>query len=358
MNMENRFGQRPLRVGSWPGPSYSDNPFVRIFCDALGQAGAEIVDVEAVSLAPDNLDILQIHWPEQVYWTNETEIKKEARAIKTLRAIRRLRKQGTKVVWLVHNLKPHDASRRRRAVWRFYSSMLARLVDGYLSLSPATLPAIAGAYPFSSHAKGLALRHPAFPTPPLTNRAEAREEWNVPTRPLVLSFVGHVRRYKGVESLITAASALGDLCSVIVGGKAIDGDLEADIRRRSDDAGNAVLRLGRLSEAEFQGLVLASDYVVLPFVDVLHSGSVVYALSLGRPVLTPRRAYMEDLRNVIGAEWLHLYNGDLNADVLRSLPPPPRGLPDLSALSPTIMGHKVVTFYRSLTSQPQRTRTC
>ena len=350
MNATSTVGASParIRVGSWPGPTYNDNAFIPIFCDALRSAGVEVIDVERPEATPDGIDVFQIHWPEQVYWRGTGEGRSEVAAVQTVFALRRLRRRGVKIVWMVHNLKPHDAGRRKLLVWKLYSHAIARLVDGFIALSPGTLPLIASAFPFRKRIRSVAVRHPAYPATDVEEKHRARINWGVRASPLVLAFVGSVRRYKGLEALITAVRALPAQCSVVAGGRCDDSGLRKELNELAAGVLNVDLRPHRLAEAEFEGLVSSADYVVLPFHDMLHSGSVIHALSLGRPVLTIRSPYTEDLQSAVGSEWVQLFDGGLTPATLSSLPPAPSGIPDLSALSPTLIGREVADFYREL----------
>lgn len=59
---------RPLRIGCWPGPSFVDNPFVGNFCDALVSEGCVVMDVpDPRRVSPQEIDVLQIHWPDQIF---------------------------------------------------------------------------------------------------------------------------------------------------------------------------------------------------------------------------------------------------------------------------------------------------
>ena len=100
----------PLRVGSWPGPSSNHNSMIPILCGALQRRGATVVDVlHPWRISPKEIDLLQIHWPEQVFWRGGSRLKKLARVGLTLVALARLRCAGVRVTWMVHNVQPHDS---------------------------------------------------------------------------------------------------------------------------------------------------------------------------------------------------------------------------------------------------------
>ena len=61
----------------------------------------------------------------------------------------------------------------------------------------------------------------------------------------------------------------------------------------------------------------AADVVVLPYSDVLNSGTALLALSADRPVVVPGRGAMPELQQAVGREWVHTYTGSLD-DALRT----------------------------------------
>jgi hypothetical protein len=66
-------------------------------------------------------------------------------------------------------------------------------------------------------------------------------------------------------------------------------------------------------------LATSSELIVLAYRFMHNSGSVLAALSMGRPVLVPRNQANEALAREVGAEWVHMYDGDdLDAETLVS----------------------------------------
>jgi len=83
----------------------------------------------------------------------------------------------------------------------------------------------------------------------------------------------------------------------------------------------------------------AADLVVLPYLDILNSGSAIWALSFGRPVLLPNRGAMPELAESVGSDWVRLFDGPLDehqlADALNwARRPRPEPLPALDSLDP------------------------
>jgi glycosyltransferase involved in cell wall biosynthesis len=127
-----------------------------------------------------------------------------------------------------------------------------------------------------------------------STRASARESLVIPPEEVVYAFVGNVRRRKGIELFIEAladcrgAGARG--IAFIVG--AVDdshylADLKALASRRAVDAFvRWYVCRGPVPQAQLDLIVSSADQVVLPFLGASQSGSVIYAMTHGRCVVT------------------------------------------------------------------------
>jgi beta-1,4-mannosyltransferase len=83
-------------------------------------------------------------------------------------------------------------------------------------------------------------------------------------------------------------------------------------------AGDARIRMDLrfLPADDLQLHLNAADLLVLPYREVLNSGSAILALSFNRPVLIPRQGALSDLTREIGDVWIRTYDGDLTPSVL------------------------------------------
>lgn len=101
-------------------------------------------------------------------------------------------------------------------------------------------------------------------------------------RPLSLVYIGRLARYKGLDTLITAAGAHPRVTLTIAGG----GEQAAELRAQAQQYSNIVF-LGEVPESEKLRLLEQSDFLCLPSTDRTEAFglSVVEALSLGVPCL-------------------------------------------------------------------------
>jgi beta-1,4-mannosyltransferase len=344
-----RTPQLSLCVGSWPGPRFQDNPLIAALCASLGEAGAEVVDIhDPTAATAARLDVLQIHWPEQIFWQGLGPCATVRKAWSTVWALARLKARGTRIVWMVHNLAPHDPSRWQRLLWRPYRAAIARLTDAFLTLSPSTVEVVRDAMPALNRKPGFFVWHPSYAgaVRSETERANARAALDFAPSTRVLACLGHVRPYKGVEELLEVfCNTAGDM-GLVVAGAADDQAFVRKIAVIAEGDPRIRLILRSLPGAEFGALMAAADEIIAPFTDYLHSGSIVHALSARKPVCTPDKPFARDLASGFGNGWIRLYQPPLTATVLLSAMIPPTAqiaLPDARDA-----GRRMICFYRAL----------
>lgn len=306
-----------------PGRS-SDNAYPRMLADALEAAGAHVLDWSERRAMGGGIDVVHLHWPASTLsrsrWT--TAVLQTAGRIAAI-AIARLR--GATVVWTVHNLASHDVRypRTERLFWR----VLPRLVDGWVTLSASATSAIERQYPALQrrpHAV-VAMGHFRDAYPANVSKHEARRALDLPLDARVLGNVGRILRYKGVPALLTAFTALeGDDLALVVGGRCQDAPLRRELEELAARDRRIHLHLDRIPDADLQLYLLSADLVVLPFEEILNSSSALLALSFDRPVLVPARGALPALAAEIGEEWVHTYDGVLDAESLAAAVARPR----------------------------------
>jgi beta-1,4-mannosyltransferase len=338
-----------LVVGSWPGEEFRDNPYIARFCESLRSAG---IRVESVAQPWDalntKLDILHIHWPEQVLW-GHGKAAGLARASAVLAALALLRARGVRLVWCVHNLEPHDPGRARKLAWRYYAASIAQLVHGYVTLSPSTLALARARFAALARKPASSIWHAPYRIGSVPADAQLRARQGVLEGETLLVFVGAIRRYKGVVELVRCFAGMASpTLRLLVAGELGDPALGDTLTQLAARDPRLHLAFGRLSDQELLATVCGADAVVLPFERTLHSGSLIYALSCGKPVITPRTAYASDLAALLGSEWVRTYEPPLTPELLARLCHPAAGAPDLTPLSTTASGAKIRDFYRSL----------
>ncbi len=150
------------------------------------------------------------------------------------------------------------------------------------------------------------------------DKTRARALVNVPNESTLIVFFGQVRRYKNVPSLLEVFSKLvGTHFNLgIVGAPGAEESLKREIQHMAGRDSRVIPVLRHLSDDELAAWIAAADLIVLPLRDVSNSGSALLSLSMNRPVLVPNKGSMCELGDMVGNEWLRVYEGELTPKVL------------------------------------------
>lgn len=289
------------------------NPYNYLLYSALRARGVQ-VDEYALRRSMGRYDIVHVHWPESTFNETLTEAWVTTRSL--LATLDLLRRRGAKLVWTVHNLNAHERKYPQLEA-RFMSEFLLR-VDALIALGPTSVALARERHPELGTCPAFVVPHHHYGDEYDCDldRERARQELGLPVTARILLFVGRVAPYKGVPALIRAVAELDDpeLCLVIAG-RAKDSQTAFEVRAEARADPRVRLRLDFLERRVLAAYLRACDLVVLPYRDVLNSGSAMLAQSCERPVLLPRSGSFLDLERMLGSEWVLGYDR-LDADVL------------------------------------------
>ncbi|RUQ84431.1 glycosyl transferase [Labedella gwakjiensis] len=329
---------------SFPEPRETTNPYIHMLRDNL--AATPGVDVRTFTWRRALLgryDVFHAHWPE-ILVSGHSPLKKAVRQALTVALLAKLAITRTPIVRTLHNLhRPSGISRVENALLALFERRTAFVI--VLNESTA-LP---------DGTRSTVIPHGHY------------REWFAPypQRPAVtgrFSYFGLIRRYKGVDRLLTAfASVAGDV-SLRVAGKPSSADLADELSRLAAADERVELSLAFLSDAELVDVARQGELVVLPYREMHNSGGALAALSVDRPVLVPANEVNARLSDEVGPGWVHQYDGELSAEhllsTLRVLHEEPRSeRPDLSRRDWDVAGTLHLAAYRAALARPRATRT-
>ncbi|MGE3745660.1 MAG: hypothetical protein AB7G25_08150, partial [Sphingomonadaceae bacterium] len=313
------------------------NSFVRLFSGAVAQQGYQIRDFDWRGIAGSGVDAAILHWPYELLGLGG--VKGIGRYLDFYRKMAAARKAGTKIIWVAHNARPHDGG--------WMSSLLMRRfiasIDGILHLSHHSRELVDALYAPPSRIAQAETVHGHY-LDVMETPAHAASDLGQGVR---LAYFGQVRRYKNVELLAGVVAGLPEV-SLVVAGRRSHVDVAASIEAVAASAPNITLdmRSEPLPDADIERCVDEAHGIVLPYRAILNSGAAIFALSRGRPVLAPRTGSLPELQQMIGEDWVQLYDGEINrktvaafAEWLRGRPL--QGKPDLAPLSWARVGKDV-----------------
>jgi glycosyltransferase involved in cell wall biosynthesis len=120
-----------------------------------------------------------------------------------------------------------------------------------------------------------------------------RQRYGIGEDAAVYLFLGAVKAYKGVESLIEAFNAIKtSRTCLIVAGKA-DRETEAYLKRVKD-TGNIVMDLRFVPNEEVADLIAAADIMVMPYKEITTSGSAILGLSFRKLIVMPDNDFIDE----------------------------------------------------------------
>jgi len=287
---------------------------------SLFEALSERVEVRHFSWSQaiaGRYDILHVHWPDHLT-ERRGAFNTAFRRLMYLLLLLRIRFGRPLLVRTLHNIEPHEA---RRGSEQALLRLTDRWTNAYVTmLADTPLPSTA----------------PSTLIPQGHYRA-LYDDLDVPeSEPGVLLFFGNLRAYKGVPDLLDAfGTTTDDRLQLRVVGRAVDKEIGESVERacRNDDRISA--ELGWVSHEQLAAEIGRAELVVLPYLAMHNSGTVIVALSLDRPVLVPTDSSTLALSAEVGPGWVHTYDPPLTStaittaiDALRGAPP--RGRPELS----------------------------
>lgn len=246
-------------------------------------------------------DVAHVHWPELLIRDSRRRWGRVLKRRLLDLLLLRLRLQRIPLVWTAHNLDPHEAggAAERRSLRRF-----ARGVDLTIRLNAAS--------PVTVGRDLVTIPHGHY-------RAAFAEHPQPAAEPGRILYFGLIRPYKGVDTLIAAFSAIAreDIRLRIVGDPHPG---QADhIRQECARDPRISGLLAFVDDRRLVEEIRRAQLVVLPYRGGMHnSGSLLAALSLGRPVLVPESPVNAAVSEEVGAGWVLQHPGDLTPGVLEA----------------------------------------
>lgn len=345
-----------MRVFAYPAFANKHlNPYNALLYESLRPLVDEVVEFRPRQRLRGPIDIVHLHWPDLVV-RGGSAMSSLARASAFLVRLVECKARGARIVWTVHNIAPHDLHHAGlEAGFRF---AFVRLLDGLTFLSAASRSAVLVTRPELEAIPYAVIPHghykPVIRT--LMDRAAARDRLGLPVGKFTFLHFGLVRDYKNIPLLIREFQALErpDAFLVIAGGTGSREPLRAEIEALGSGQSNIRLDLRFIPDEALHAYLAACDCVVLPYKQVLNSGSVMLALSAARPVIAPAVGSLVEIAERVGPRWLRAYAGGFERSRLFEalMDPPPHGsAPQLGAYDWDEIARKTVDFYRRIAAR-------
>lgn len=307
-NSEARIHTRTSLVSIWPVEA-AENRFIGLFSRAISAQGYRVRPFRWGNLGLRKADFAFLHWPDDFFATKERFGL--ARPLVKLAIICTAKMLwGTRFIWVAHNAMPHDPGGQTPLARHWFLRSLA----GVVFLSEHSRVFVNSLYPELRSCKTLVTVHGHYRDAAATPATPAP----TPATDISLITFGQIRRYKNIERLVDVAVSIPSGIRLRVTGLAADRSLCASIAQKARAASHITFdcREVPIPEAELEAMIDLADAVVMPYKNVLNSGSALLALSRNRPILAPNMGSLPELREQIGSDWIYLYDGDFSRQVL------------------------------------------
>jgi beta-1,4-mannosyltransferase len=276
----------------------------------------EVKEFVLKSLHCEECDVLHIHWPESSLNSHRSSLIAYIRLRLLLFRIDQYTSRGARLIWTLHNLRSHEGFHPRLEAW-FWREFINRL-HGVIALSESGLEAALRKFPALSRLPSFVIRHGHYRDAyPNDADLDARSQLGIDSGKQVILFFGQIRSYKNIPRLLEAFRNLrGDEFVLYIAGMALNRREDRLIEDAAASDPRVRLHLDHVPQDQVQVFFRAADLVVLPFRDILNSGTAILSLSLDRPILVPARGAMGELQQLAGHEWVRTYDGELSESEL------------------------------------------
>lgn len=280
-------------------PNWAQNPYLNMLYVGARSEGWRVEGSKTIETLVEALpglsegDIFHIHWTSPVVNSDGTREIAERSLKRFAGILQRLRKAGVRIIWTVHNTLAHNTSYPDLEIK--LARLLADRADRIIQLNSSTGEAVSEFYHLPAE-KVVTLRHASYAgiysEPP--SQDEARELLGIPPEASVVGFVGQIRGYKGIPTLLRAvgkaSSRVEDLVLVLAG-KTAPEEI-ALIERELPSGVPTVRRHSFISDANISAWFAACDVLVFPYERVLNSGSVLLSATFARPCILPAEPHL------------------------------------------------------------------
>lgn len=344
-----------LKVLAWPAfKTRYKNPYNWLLYSPMLKQGVQVEEFSSVQLLRDRYDIFHVHWATETIVRHPNPIVAWGRAKLMLALIDWAKLRGTRLIWTVHDATPHIVLHPSLADW--FQQELASRVDGYINICEPGQAITQTQFPLLKQRPNIIIPHGHYrgEYPNQISRKQARQQLGIPESVPMMLFLGYIAAYKNVPHLIQVFRQGTDPhLNLVIAGKPELPKLRAEVQAAAQNDPRIKLILNYIPNEQLQWYFKAADLVVLPFQEILNSGSALLALSFNCPVLVPQQGAMGELQAQVGVDWVKTYTGCLRAEILQesltwALNTPRPSQAPLEALDWSILSQKTIAFYQEV----------
>lgn len=346
-----------MRIVAWPAFANKDwNPYNSLLYSSIKAQGAEVLEFDGRLFSNlDGVDIFHLHWPD-LFLKRRFWLQAVLACANLLIILKRARRAGARVVWTAHNLQSHE--NLYPILERLFWFLFVRELDGVISMSKGGLELVRERRLEGREIPGAIIPHGHYRDvyPNQTNKVASRNRLDIDILTFVAGQFGLIRRYKGLQELLQAWNRWGGPVEgkdLLIAGHTSDTTLGDFITMQAASDQSIRYHQGTIDAKDLQYYFNACDVIVLPYQKILNSGAALLALSFNKPVVLPRSEVLTELQEQVGDDWVYLYEGEFNEDVLEKAclwtkQGPGTQIAPLDEFEWPLLAEKTTTFFQTL----------
>lgn len=301
-------------------PDYRrSNPYQKLMYDALpdgfrAQFGQLKKAHDLLRSKPNRRVIFHLHWTAPIFQHCEDEACFQQTATEYLKQLHDFKEDGGFTVWTIHNILPHN--RRFPDTEIAFRTFLAQAVDRIHVHEPSALEQITKHFPIPKAKVTIGAHGHFLDAYPKRNiLGPRRRHFDFKKTDIVAGVIGQLRPNKGIEDLINAAPKVPNVRTFIAGRVMPPNDPQ-NFTDRCQSHG-IICKPGFIRRRHLTGFIGLADILVLPYREVLTSGSLVLALSQAKPIIVPNLPSFQSLNDCPFAFFYTPNQPDTLAECLR-----------------------------------------
>lgn len=242
-------------------------------------------------------DILHLHW-HHPFLVTDNKYLSIIKSVGFMCQLLPLKFMGVKMVWTIHNITGHK--RNSEPVELFFSKYLAKICDRLIVHCASAKQEVIKKY-YISESSVVVIQHGNYigQYENTIKHSDARNKLCIKDEDMVFLYFGQIRQYKGIPELLNAFRILHNNkvnnVKLLIVGKSYDDKIKEQILNNRNDREKIMPVIEFIPDKDIQLYMNAADIIVLPYKDILTSGTTILAMSFGKPIIAPEIGCIIDI---------------------------------------------------------------
>ncbi len=331
----------------------NSNPYNYLLYSGIEALDIDVKEFSFLACLRLKYDVIHVHWPE-LYLNSHYALKAFCYSVLFLFSLCIAKLCGKKIIWTVHNLKPHHI--KYPLLNRYFWLIYLRLVDGFISLSHANEQLFLDEFKELQCLPRVAIHHGLYSGfyDDSVTKMQARQKLGIPQEQNVNLFMGQIKGYKNIDTLIELFSSSPQLQNhiLIIAGKFESQSYYQEVAAKTASTSNIIIHNKFIPNNELQFYFRAADLCILPFNNIFNSGSVLLSVSFNTPVLVPESPNFAEYAMLLQKGLIRTYRDQLTPELILSVTATNKELgKDCETISWGYLQEKMARFYNSIVNK-------